>query len=252
MTLDPLTGLDLETLELILDSIDGVRPSGAARERLTRARRARRVPGRGDPQDVQRRARHPAAVHPRGVRRHGRRHVRHLPGVRAHGRIDVGVATGVLATFLGSDPIIVGGTPEQKKQWMTRIADEGLLMAYGATEPEAGSDLGALRTTAEPVDRGRRGRRLPHQRPQAVDQQRRRRRRLHRARQRPRRTDVVRGRAGRRPASPTASPRTSTASGRATPPRSSSTTSRSTPTASSVASRARGSCRPSRCSATPA
>jgi alkylation response protein AidB-like acyl-CoA dehydrogenase len=66
-------------------------------------------------------------------------------------RIDVGVATAVLATFLGSDPITVGGTAEQKKQWMTRIADEGLLMAYGATEPEAGSDLGALKTVAVPV-----------------------------------------------------------------------------------------------------
>jgi len=66
-------------------------------------------------------------------------------------RIDLGVATAVLATFLGSDPITVGATPEQKKLWLTRIAEEGLLFAYGATEPEAGSDLGALRTTADPV-----------------------------------------------------------------------------------------------------
>src|SRR3974377_378470 len=66
-------------------------------------------------------------------------------------RIDLGVATSVLATFLGSDPITVGATPEQKKVWLTRIAEEGLLFAYGATEPEAGSDLGALRTTADPV-----------------------------------------------------------------------------------------------------
>ena len=66
-------------------------------------------------------------------------------------RIDLGVATAVLATFLGSDPITVGATPEQKKHWLTRIAEEGLLFAYGATEPEAGSDLGALRTTAERV-----------------------------------------------------------------------------------------------------
>ena len=65
--------------------------------------------------------------------------------------LDLGIATSVLATFLGSDPITVGGTPEQKKLWMTRIADEGLLMAYGATEPAAGSDLAALRTTATPV-----------------------------------------------------------------------------------------------------
>ena len=66
-------------------------------------------------------------------------------------RIDLGVATAVLATFLGSDPITVGATAEQKKIWLTRIAEEGLLFAYGATEPEAGSDLGALKTTAEPV-----------------------------------------------------------------------------------------------------
>lgn len=69
-------------------------------------------------------------------------------------RIDLGVATAVLATFLGSDPITVGATPEQKKTWLTRIAEEGLLFAYGATEPEAGSDLGALRTTADPVLQG--------------------------------------------------------------------------------------------------
>jgi alkylation response protein AidB-like acyl-CoA dehydrogenase len=66
-------------------------------------------------------------------------------------RIDLGIATSVLATFLGSDPISVGATPEQKKIWLTRIAEEGLLFAYGATEPEAGSDLGALRTTADRV-----------------------------------------------------------------------------------------------------
>jgi alkylation response protein AidB-like acyl-CoA dehydrogenase len=67
-------------------------------------------------------------------------------------RIDLGVATAVLATFLGSDPITVGATPEQKKIWLTRIAEEGILFAYGATEPEAGSDLGSLRTTADPVN----------------------------------------------------------------------------------------------------
>jgi alkylation response protein AidB-like acyl-CoA dehydrogenase len=65
--------------------------------------------------------------------------------------IDLGVATGVLATFLGTDPITVGGTPEQKKYWMGRIAEEALLVAYGATEPQAGSDLAALTTKAVPV-----------------------------------------------------------------------------------------------------
>ena len=65
--------------------------------------------------------------------------------------IDLGIATGVLATFLGTDPITVGGTDQQKAHWMGRIAEEGLLVAYGATEPQAGSDLAALKTRATPV-----------------------------------------------------------------------------------------------------
>ena len=68
-------------------------------------------------------------------------------------RIDLGVATSLFATFLGSDPITFGATPEQKKKWLGKIADEGLLFAYGATEPEAGSDLGALKTTADRVEK---------------------------------------------------------------------------------------------------
>lgn len=66
--------------------------------------------------------------------------------------IDLGIATGVLATFLGTDPITVGGTEEQKAHWMGRIAEEGLLVAYGATEPQAGSDLATLTTRAVPVE----------------------------------------------------------------------------------------------------
>jgi alkylation response protein AidB-like acyl-CoA dehydrogenase len=65
--------------------------------------------------------------------------------------IDLGLATSELATFLGSDPIRVSGTEDQKREYMSRIAKEGILFAYGATEPEAGSDLGALKTTAERV-----------------------------------------------------------------------------------------------------
>jgi alkylation response protein AidB-like acyl-CoA dehydrogenase len=65
--------------------------------------------------------------------------------------IDLGLATSELATFLGSDPIRVGGTEEQKREYMSRIAEKGVLFAYGATEAEAGSDLGALKTTAERV-----------------------------------------------------------------------------------------------------
>jgi alkylation response protein AidB-like acyl-CoA dehydrogenase len=67
-------------------------------------------------------------------------------------RVDIGVATSVFATFLGTDPILVGATPEQRKEWLGRVAEQGILFAYGATEPEAGSDLGAMKTTATPLE----------------------------------------------------------------------------------------------------
>jgi alkylation response protein AidB-like acyl-CoA dehydrogenase len=66
-------------------------------------------------------------------------------------RVDLGVATAFLAIALGVDPIIVGGTPEQKRHWLGRIAEEGLIVAYGVTEPEAGSNVANLRTVAEPL-----------------------------------------------------------------------------------------------------
>ncbi len=69
-------------------------------------------------------------------------------------RIDLGLATSVFATFLGCDPILFGGTAQQKKFWLSRICVDGALFAYGATEPEAGSDLGAMLTTATPIDGG--------------------------------------------------------------------------------------------------
>jgi alkylation response protein AidB-like acyl-CoA dehydrogenase len=68
------------------------------------------------------------------------------------GRFDIGLATAVFATFLGSDPILVGATEEQRKLWLGRIAEQGILFAYGATEPDAGSDLGAMVTTAERIE----------------------------------------------------------------------------------------------------
>ncbi len=68
--------------------------------------------------------------------------------------IDLGIATGVLATFLGTDPINVGATAEQKADWLSALAEHGHFYAYGATEPQAGSDLGALSTTAVPVVEG--------------------------------------------------------------------------------------------------
>ncbi|MGC8866834.1 MAG: acyl-CoA dehydrogenase family protein [Elusimicrobiales bacterium] len=66
-------------------------------------------------------------------------------------RIDLGIATSVFATYLGIDPINVGGSEEQKAKWLKRIAKERLIVAYAATEPDAGSDLVNLKTRAERV-----------------------------------------------------------------------------------------------------
>ncbi len=66
-------------------------------------------------------------------------------------RKDIGLATAVFATFLGADPIVVGATEDQKQIWLRAIAEQGAVFAYGATEPDAGSDLGALTTTATPI-----------------------------------------------------------------------------------------------------
>jgi alkylation response protein AidB-like acyl-CoA dehydrogenase len=66
-------------------------------------------------------------------------------------RIDLGLATSMLAVALGSDPIRVGCTPDQKARWLTRIANEGLIVAYAVTEPEAGSNVQNVKTEATPI-----------------------------------------------------------------------------------------------------
>ncbi len=66
-------------------------------------------------------------------------------------KMDLAVATAFLAICLGMDPIRVGATPEQKEKYIGRIAEEGQIVAYGVTEPEAGSNVQSLKTKAERV-----------------------------------------------------------------------------------------------------
>ncbi len=66
-------------------------------------------------------------------------------------KLDLAIATAFLAICLGMDPIMVGSTHEQKEKYIRKIADEGLIVAYGVTEPEAGSNVQALKTKAERV-----------------------------------------------------------------------------------------------------
>ena len=49
---------------------------------------------------------------------------------------------------IGTGPIYLYGTEEQKKKWVPPCARGEMLAAFGLTEPEAGSDAGGTRTTA--------------------------------------------------------------------------------------------------------
>jgi short-chain 2-methylacyl-CoA dehydrogenase len=65
-------------------------------------------------------------------------------------RVDSSVAITVAAHHsLGTLPIFQFGTEEQKREWLPQLASGEKLAAFGLTEPEAGSDAGAARTTAE-------------------------------------------------------------------------------------------------------
>ncbi|HEY8859689.1 MAG TPA: acyl-CoA dehydrogenase family protein, partial [Gaiellales bacterium] len=64
-------------------------------------------------------------------------------------RIDQSFAITVAAhTSLGTQPINLFGTPEQKRRWLPQLASGRRLAAFGLTEAGAGSDAGATRTTA--------------------------------------------------------------------------------------------------------
>ncbi|MBA2643048.1 MAG: acyl-CoA dehydrogenase family protein [Actinobacteria bacterium] len=65
-------------------------------------------------------------------------------------RIDSSVAITVAAhTSLGTMPILLYGSDEQKERWLPDLAAGRKLAAFGLTEAGAGSDAGATRTTAE-------------------------------------------------------------------------------------------------------
>ena len=64
-------------------------------------------------------------------------------------KADASVAITVAAhTSLGTMPIVLAGTEEQKKKYVPKLASGEMLGAFGLTEPNAGSDAGATKTTA--------------------------------------------------------------------------------------------------------
>src|SRR5688572_23984034 len=60
-----------------------------------------------------------------------------------------GMAVSLTANTLGAGPVLLAGTDEQKRDWLAPLIDVPLLCSFGLTEPDAGSDVARIKTTAE-------------------------------------------------------------------------------------------------------
>ncbi|ACY15867.1 acyl-CoA dehydrogenase family protein [Haliangium ochraceum] len=61
----------------------------------------------------------------------------------------LGFNTSLAANMLGAMPVIIAGTDEQKKKYLTRLTEEPIFAAYCCSEPDAGSDVAGLSTRVE-------------------------------------------------------------------------------------------------------
>ena len=59
-----------------------------------------------------------------------------------------GIGTSISANGLGSGPVILFGSEEQKAAWLPPLIEEPILCSFGLSEAGAGSDVAALKTTA--------------------------------------------------------------------------------------------------------
>ena len=59
-----------------------------------------------------------------------------------------GIGTSIGANGLGAGPVLAAGTDEQKRQWLPPLLEEPILCSFGLSEPDAGSDVSGIQTTA--------------------------------------------------------------------------------------------------------
>jgi acyl-CoA dehydrogenase len=59
-----------------------------------------------------------------------------------------GIATAIVANTLGAAPVMLAGDDEQKRRWLPPLVEEPILCSFGLTEPNAGSDVSGIQTTA--------------------------------------------------------------------------------------------------------
>jgi acyl-CoA dehydrogenase len=60
-----------------------------------------------------------------------------------------GIAVSIGANTLGAAPVMIAGSDEQKRTWLLPLLDEPLLCSFALTEPDAGSDVARIKSTAE-------------------------------------------------------------------------------------------------------
>jgi acyl-CoA dehydrogenase len=59
-----------------------------------------------------------------------------------------GIAVSIVANTLGAAPVMIAGTDEQKRRWLTPLVEAPILCSFGLSEPNAGSDVSGIQTTA--------------------------------------------------------------------------------------------------------
>src|SRR5437773_1668033 len=59
-----------------------------------------------------------------------------------------GIATSIVANILGALPMMIAGTEEQRREWLPPLLEEPILCSFALTEPNAGSDVSGIQTTA--------------------------------------------------------------------------------------------------------
>src|SRR6478752_127339 len=59
-----------------------------------------------------------------------------------------GIGTSLGCNGLGAGPLIAAGSDEQKREWLTPLLEEPILCSFGLSEPDAGSDVARIKTTA--------------------------------------------------------------------------------------------------------
>src|ERR1700742_5198522 len=90
---------------------------------------------------------------PADVRGAGGTSLQYAIAVEELTRADSSVAITLCAhTSLGTQPIYLFGSDDQKEEWLARLCAGEILGAFGLTEPEAGSDAGDTRTPARLED----------------------------------------------------------------------------------------------------